>query len=256
MVKKLLKKFMHEPAPIVEGAERSHSEIMVIMTALMTAMLLAALDQTIVGTALPTIANDLHGLNELSWVATSYLLASAVVTPLYGKISDLFGRKKIFTIAITIFLVGSVLCGMSQNMTELIFFRGLQGLGGGGLMALSLAIVGDIIPPRQRGRYQGYFGAVFALSSVVGPFLGGLFTDHLSWRWIFYINIPLGLVAMALISLRLHLPVHKTEHRIDYLGALLLSASVVSLTLSMVWGGSKYAWSSNMLMGLLAGGIA
>lgn len=232
--------------------ERSHAEIMVIMSALMLAMLLAALDQTIVSTALPKIASDLHGLNKYSWVATSYLLTSAVATPLYGKISDMYGRKKIFQSAIIIFLIGSALCGLSQNMTQLIFFRGLQGIGAGGLMTLVLAIVGDIIPPRQRGRYQGYFGGVFAVASVIGPLLGGLFTDHLSWRWVFYVNLPVGVVALSAIAARLHLPVRRTPHRVDYAGAGLLAISVVTLLLATVWGGVDYPWGSVQIIGLFA----
>ncbi len=255
MIEKLRNR-LAAPTPASEtDGERSHSEIMVIITALMLAMFLAALDQTIVGTALPTIANDLHGLSELSWVATAYLLTSAVVTPLYGKIGDLFGRKKIFITAIVIFLVGSMLCGVSQNMSQLIFFRGLQGLGAGGLMSLILAIVGDIVSPRQRGRYMGYFMAVFAISSVVGPLIGGLLTDHLSWRWIFYVNLPVGLLALAAIGLRLHLPVRKTEHRIDFLGASLLAVSVVCLLLVTVWGGARYAWASKQIISLLGAGL-
>lgn len=232
--------------------ERSHAEIMVVMGALMLAMLLAALDQTIVATALPKIAVDLHGLDKLSWVATSYLLASAVVTPIYGKLGDMFGRKKIFMTSIMIFLVGSVLCGLSQNIEQLIAFRAVQGLGGGGLMALVFAIVADVVPPRQRGRYQGYLGAVFAVSSVAGPLLGGLFTDHLSWHWIFFINVPLGILALYTISRRLHLPVHSSPHKIDYTGAALLSVSVVSLLLVSVWGGVEYAWKSSEIIGLSA----
>lgn len=237
------------------GGERTHAEIMVIMVALMLAMLLAALDQTIVSTALPRIATDLNGLNKLSWVVTAYLLTSAVSTPLYGKISDQLGRKKIFQAAIIIFLVGSMLCGLSQNMDQLIFFRGLQGLGAGGLMSLALAVVGDIIPPRQRGRYQGYFGGVFAVSSVIGPLLGGLFTDHLSWRWIFYINLPLGLLALSAIAARLHLPVRKAEHRIDFPGAILLAGSVVCLLLVTVLGGATYPWASTPIYELAASGL-
>lgn len=233
-------------------SERSHSEIMFVLSALMLAMLLAALDQTIVSTALPRIASDLHGLSKYSWVATAYLLTSAVATPLYGKISDMYGRKKIFQSAIVIFLVGSALCGLSQNMTQLIFFRGLQGIGAGGLMTLVLAIIGDIVPPRQRGRYQGYFGGVFAISSVIGPLLGGLFTDHLSWRWVFYINLPVGAVALSMIAARLHLPVRRTPHRVDYLGAALLAVSVVTLLLATVWGGVDYPWGSVQIIGLFA----
>lgn len=237
----------------VDG-ERSHAEIMVVVVALMLAMLLSALDQTIVSTALPRIASDLNGLNKLSWVVTAYLITSAVVTPLYGKISDQLGRKKIFQVAIVIFLIGSALCGLSQNMDQLIFFRGLQGIGAGGLMALVFAIIGDIIPPRQRGRYQGYFGGVWALSSIAGPLLGGLFTDHLSWRWIFYINLPFGLIALSAISARLHLPVRKIQHRIDFPGAVLLAGSVVSLLLVTVLGGATYAWTSAPIYALAGGG--
>ncbi len=234
----------------VAPRERTHAEIMVILSALLLAMFLAALDQTIVATALPRIASDLHGLNRLSWVATAYLMTSAISTPMYGKISDLFGRKKIFQISIIIFLIGSMLCGLSQTMSQLIFFRGLQGLGAGGLMTLALAIVGDIISPRQRGRYQGYFGAVFALSSLAGPLLGGFLTDSLSWRWIFYVNLPLGVIALALIGARLHLPVHITKHKLDFIGAGLLAISVTSLLLGTVWGGTDYAWTSVQILSL------
>jgi EmrB/QacA subfamily drug resistance transporter len=237
------------------GAYYSHSEIMVVMGSLMLVMLLAALDQTIVSTALPRIAVDLQGLNKLSWVATAYLLTSAVTTPIYGKISDLFGRKKIFQTAIVIFLIGSVLCGLSQSMNQLVAARALQGVGAGGLISLVLAIVGDIIPPRERGRYQGYFGAVFGISSVVGPLLGGFLTDSLSWRWVFFVNIPLGILALSAVGARLHLPVHKRSHKIDYLGASLLSASSVSLLLATVWGGSTYSWGSREIVGLISAGI-
>ncbi len=239
-------------AEATQSGERSHSEIMVILTALMLAMLLAALDQTIVATALPRIASDLHGLNKLSWVATAYLLTSAISTPLYGKISDMYGRKRIFQASILLFLAGSALCGLSQTMNQLIFFRALQGLGAGGLFTLSLAVVGDIIPPRQRGRYQGYFGAVFAFASIIGPLLGGFFTDShtLGWRWIFYVNLPLGALALFAIATRLHLPVRKTEHKIDFLGAALLAITVASIILITVWGGVTYAWVSGEIIGL------
>ncbi len=239
----------------MDTKERTHAEIMVVMGALMLSMLLAALDQTIVSTALPRIATDLHGLDKISWVATAYLLTSAIVTPIYGKLGDLYGRKKIFLSSIVIFLVGSMLCGLSQSMTQLIIFRAIQGLGGGGLIALILAIIGDVVPPRQRGRYQGYFGAVFGLSSVAGPLLGGLFTEHLSWHWIFYINIPFGLLALWAVSTKLHLPAVRREHSIDYLGAAYLTVASVSTLLVTVWGGQTYAWGSSQIISLICTAI-
>ncbi|MHB1864541.1 MAG: MDR family MFS transporter [Candidatus Saccharimonadales bacterium] len=238
-----------------EHRERTHEEIMVVIVALGLAMLLAALDQTIVATALPRIATDLHGLNKLAWVATAYLMTSAISTPLYGKISDQFGRKKIFMFSIVLFLIGSALCGQSRNMDELVAFRALQGIGAGGLMSLSMTIVGDVVSPRQRGKYLGYFGAVFAISSVAGPLLGGFFTDSLSWRWVFYINVPIGVLALIVIATRLHLPVRKSDKKIDYIGGVLLAASVVPIILATVWGGVTYPWGSLTIISMFAGGI-
>jgi EmrB/QacA subfamily drug resistance transporter len=227
---------------------------MIIMGALMLVVLLAALDQTIVSTALPQIASELHGLDKLSWVATAYLLTSAVTTPLYGKISDLYGRKKIFQFAIVTFLIGSILCGAAQNMTQLVVFRALQGVGAGGLFSLAFTIIGDVVSPRERGRYMGYFGAVFGVSSVIGPLLGGFLTESLSWRWVFYVNIPVGLLAFYAVATRLHLPVIRREHKIDFVGAGLLSAGVVSVLLATVWGGITYPWGSGRIIGLFAAG--
>ncbi|HUI04267.1 MAG TPA: MDR family MFS transporter [Acidimicrobiales bacterium] len=233
----------------------SHRQVLVILSGLMLGMLLAALDQTIVATALPTIVGDLHGLNHLSWVVTAYLLTTTLSTPLYGKISDLYGRKTIFQVAIVIFLVGSALSGLSANMDQLIVFRAVQGLGGGGLMALAMAIVGDIVSPRERGRYQGYFGAVFVVASIGGPLAGGFFTDHLTWRWIFYINLPVGILALLITSAVLRLPRPQPQRGVDLLGATLVVAAVTPLILVTVWGGTTYAWSSGTIVGLVAGSL-
>ncbi|MGW4792341.1 MFS transporter [Nonomuraea sp. NPDC004297] len=232
-----------------------HQGLGLIILALMLGMLLAALDQTIVSTALPTIVSDLGGLERLSWVVTGYMLASTVSTPLWGKLGDQYGRKKLFIGAICIFLAGSVLCGLSQNMGELIGFRALQGLGGGGLMVLAQAIVGDVVSARERGRYQGFFGAVFAVSSIVGPLLGGLFVDHLSWHWVFYINLPLGAVALFVIVAVLPGDDTRTRHTIDYAGVVLLGSATSCLVLMTTWGGTTYGWTGPVILGLAGAAV-
>lgn len=234
----------------------THREILAVFSGLMAGMLLAALDQTIVSTALPTIVGELGGLDHLSWVVTAYLLTTTVSTPLYGKLSDLYGRKLMFQTAIVIFVVGSVLCGLAQNLGQLIAFRGVQGLGGGGLMAMAFAIIGDVISPRERGRYTGYLGAVYALASVAGPLLGGFFVDNLSWRWVFYINVPVGIVALIVTSSVLRLPFTRRDHRIDVEGAALLVTGVSALLLALVWGGNEYEWGSTTILGLLVASAA
>ena len=232
------------------GEGFTHRQILVIMSGLMMGMFLAALDQTIVSTALPTIVGDFHHSNLLSWVITAYLLASTASTPIWGKAGDLYGRKRLFQLAIVVFLVASALCGLSRNIFELIAFRGLQGIGGGGLLSLAFAIIGDVIPPRERGRYQGYFGAVFGVSSVVGPLAGGFAVDHLTWRYIFYVNLPLGIAALIVTNRVLRLPVRKREVKIDWWGAILLVAGVSCILLATQLGGSTYPWASWQIIGL------
>ncbi|OSP42632.1 EmrB/QacA family drug resistance transporter [Streptomyces sp. 13-12-16] len=235
-----------------DAGDREHvsGNVVVSIGALLLGLLLAALDQTIVATALPTIVSELGGLEHLSWVVTAYLLASTAATPLWGKLGDQYGRKRLFQVAIVIFLVGSALCGAAQDMPQLIAFRALQGLGGGGLIVLSMAIVGDLVPPRERGRYQGLFGAVFGTTSVLGPLLGGLFTQHLSWRWVFYINLPVGIVALAVIATVLHIPRRRTKHVIDYLGTFLIASVATCLVLVASLGGTTWEWASPQITGL------
>jgi EmrB/QacA subfamily drug resistance transporter len=226
-----------------------------VFTGLLLVMLMAALDQTIVATALPTIVGDLGGLSHISWVVTAYLLAQTAVTPLYGKLGDMYGRKIVLQVGLVVFLAGSALCGLSQSLDELIAFRALQGLGGGGLMVSAQAAIGDVVPPSERGRYTGLFGAVFGLASVMGPLLGGFLTGHLSWRWIFYVNLPIGVLALFVLAATLPSASERVHHVVDYLGTLLLAGGLSAIVLATSLGGNSYAWGSPMIVGLGIGGV-
>ena len=234
------------------GGPRTKRDVYVAMSGLLIGMLLAMLDNLIVGTAMPTIVGELGGLAHLSWVVTAYTLATAVSTPLWAKLGDLFGRKTVFMVSIAVFLVGSALAGQSHNMAELIAFRALQGLGAGGLMVGAMAIIGDLVPPRERGRYQGMMAAVMPLAFIGGPLLGGYLTDHLSWRWAFYVNLPLGALALVVTALTMRLPQHQRPRvSIDWWGATLLGIAVTGLSLAASWGGTQYPWGSWQIVSLL-----
>lgn len=226
-----------------------------VFAGLMTVMLLASLDQTIVATALPTIVGELHGVSHMAWVTTAYILAATIAMPVYGRVGDLIGRKTLFLSAISVFLVGSAVAGMAANMTMLIIGRGIQGLGGGGLMILSQTIIADLVPPRQRAKYMAPIGAVFGLSAVAGPLLGGWFTDSVGWRWAFWINLPVGLLALAVCAVALRLPRRAVTVTIDFLGIALMATAVSCTVLVATWGGTTYEWSDPVILWLGAGGL-
>jgi EmrB/QacA subfamily drug resistance transporter len=230
----------------------SRRELRTVIAGLMLALMLASLDQNIVGTALPRIVGDLGGLSHLSWVVTAFVLTSTVSTPLYGKLSDMYGRKRLFHVSIAIFLIGSILCGLAQSMTQLILYRAVQGIGAGGLLPLSQAAMGDVVEPRQRGKYQGLFTGVFAFSSVAGPLLGGVITVALSWRWIFFVNLPVGFIAIVLIEKGFRRHGRVSSHRVDYAGAALLTTGTAVLLLMLSWGGAVYSWGSTVILAMAA----
>ena len=234
----------------------THRQIMIVLPGLLMAMMLAMLDQLVVGTALPRIVGDLGGVSHLSWVVTAYVLASTTTTPFYGKLGDMFGRKKLFIFAIVVFLAGSALSGLSTSMAELIMFRAIQGLGAGGLMVGAMATIGEIVPPRQRGKYMSYFMVVMMLATIGGPLVGGWITESFSWRWIFYINLPLGGAALVYLMATLHMPARRVGHRVDYLGGILLGVIATSVILVATWGGTEYSWASAPVLGLIALAVA
>ncbi|WP_328537411.1 MDR family MFS transporter [Streptomyces sp. NBC_00344] len=242
-------------AGVAAKAEPRPRSVRVVLFALMIAMLLAMLDNMIVNTAMPTIVGELGGLKHLSWVVTAYTLATAASTPIWGKVGDMYGRKGAFLTSIVVFLVGSALSGMAQDMSQLIGFRAIQGLGAGGLMVGVMAIIGDLIPPRERGKYQGMMAGVMAVAMIGGPLVGGAITDHLGWRWTFYINLPLGAVALAMVTAVLHLPKKRARGRIDYLGTALLTVGIVSIVLVTTWGGTQYDWDSAIILELMFVGV-
>jgi EmrB/QacA subfamily drug resistance transporter len=243
---------LHRQPP---GYDFTIGRILAIYSGLMVTLLLAALDQTIVATALPKIVNDLGGISQYSWVFTAYMLTSTVTVPLYGRLGDVYGRKNLFLFSIVVFLLGSLLCGAATSMTQLVLFRAVQGIGAGGLFPLSLAVIGNIVPPRDRGRWQGLIGAVFAASSIIGPAVGGFIVDNTSWRWVFLVNLPVGGLALFVISLTMPRATSRTRHSIDWLGAGLLAAGTAALLLGLVWGGKNYPWGSGHVIGAIVASV-